>query len=193
MSFLSGLASLLAVLPFVGLVAQPLWMMAMFGALSSIEIRRTQGRVELTSLDGFTCGVALLITAAGSALLWVVGRALDASVLCMLIACAMLFASALGCRVRLSVEAGSAECVRKVLWVVPWRRARLGSVVAWVDGWGDFSDPEALHVGEAGYEEESYRLELAWGSAGSGDRAERLAEELNRAVRELRGGRARSP
>ena len=187
MAFFTHLVSLVAVLVFVAPAAQPLWLLAMCGALSSAEVRRFSDRVELRSLDGVACGVALLLAAVGAPLLWFSLRAVDVSIPCTLLACALPFVTAHGCRVRLRVRSDSAECVRKVLWLVPWRRVALANPCAWVDGWGDFSDPEALYVGEAGYAEGSYQLELAWGSAGSGDRAEQLVAELDRAVRELRG------
>lgn len=166
---------------------------AMSGALSSIRIRRSRGRVVLSGLDGipFAIGLFLAVVVTGGALSlrdvldW--GWAPVAST--ALVAVGLAF----GCRVRVEATREAAVCVRSVLWVVPWRLALFRHPIAWVDGWGDMSDPLAFHVGEMAPsglapsrddEDGLFSVEVAW-VLGEPTRADDLAEELNRAVREL--------
>lgn len=171
------------------MIIEALFVLAMLASLKSIRIRREADRVLLSSLDGVVFGGWLVGAAVGSMVIWWVDRAYDVPVLTLLGACAGLFLLASGCRVRLSVGARSAVCYRLVFWVIPWRRARFANVVAWLDGWGDILDPEAFYVGcgrSQLEEHDGFSVELGWSGAQSGDLAERLAQDFNSAVRELR-------
>lgn len=183
---------------FIGLAVEPLFVGAMFGALSSVRIRSRPDRLVLTSLDGIPFGLGLGSAAGVSVLVWAVGSAFGASKLSLFVVSAALFVGAFGCRVRLVVGRGSTECVRSLLWVVPWRRARFGRAIAWVDGWGDMADPLAFHIGEVagdrspggggdgGLDEQGlFSLELGWASQTTETRADPLARDFNRAVAEL--------
>lgn len=79
-------------------------------------------------------------------------------------------------RVGVSCDGESTRIVRRVLWVVPWRTRRYdGLPDAYVDGWGDLSDPAALFVGSG---EGAERVELGWSHRGNAGRAEALARQI---------------
>ncbi|MEL6547147.1 MAG: hypothetical protein AAFQ82_21150 [Myxococcota bacterium] len=89
-------------------------------------------------------------------------------------------------RLEVRVDATSAVVKRTILgWA--WSQTALHRPYAWVDGWGDFLDPEALWLGERGdsFEREPRSFELGWSSCYSGERANDLADRFNRAVAEL--------
>lgn len=92
-----------------------------------------------------------------------------------------------GSQVRAEVEPDGARLERRLLWIWAWRSRPLQEPFAWVDGWGDELDPEALWVGERadGWKRESASMELGWSTCYSGDLADRRAAEFNAAVARL--------
>lgn len=113
----------------------------------------------------------------------VTGYALFATVpLLMVFGKPVALASALGSLIfwsslRVVFETDGAQTLlsRRFLWIIPWRHRRhQEGIEAWTDGWGDFADPEALHV-RAG--EES--VELGWSHQGSDHRADELVTQIN--------------
>lgn len=85
----------------------------------------------------------------------------------------LLFWSSL--RVVFETDGAQTLVSRRFLWIIPWRHRRhQEGIEAWTDGWGDFADPEALHV-RAG--EDS--VELGWTHQGSGHRADQLVTQIN--------------
>ena len=87
-----------------------------------------------------------------------------------------------GCRLELVATCEGSVLRRKVFGVVPWSVWHSTAATnLFVDGWGDMMDPEALHIDFGAVRS----LEVAWGSANSGERADELAAEFNDAVRRL--------
>ena len=81
-------------------------------------------------------------------------------------------------RLRLRAVATETTLRRYLLWIVPWRTRRApGTPSFYVDGWGDFADPEALHVALPGG---LGNVEPAWSSAQSGRLAEQLVAEAGK-------------
>lgn len=145
-------------------------------ARSCIRVRATHNRVRLRALDasamfysGFVLsgpGVAVLVAVTGSVALAIL----------------LTLFLWLGFRLNLVVTNNGVTVTRRFLYLIPWwfrRRANAAQPTAFVDGWGDFADPEALHVV---LWEDGPSLELAWGDANSGDKCEDLAREFNAAV-----------
>jgi len=187
-TIVNGVSLLLMVL----MGAQPIFLIGMFGALSSLRIRREAQGVVLTGLDGpmFAAGlICALLTSVGVVFL---GRSLGVPWLHLVLASISSFVLPYGCRVRLEVRPEFAACSRSVLWVLPWNRSRSRSATAWVDGWGDMSDPLAVHVGAAGADRSSlegsdgFAVELAWVSPSKDASADRLVRDFNQAVSGLR-------
>lgn len=146
-------------------------------SLRSIRIKRRDGSLCLAGLDPapmvwagfFLCAVcgfsatwgweAVLPTVGASLVLW------------------------FGFRLRVRVSAERTRVVRSFAYVIPWSwRGYDEAPTVFVDGWGDFMDPEALHLG---FEEEGTSIELAWGDKSTAGRCEELAAEFNEVVREL--------
>ncbi len=87
-----------------------------------------------------------------------------------------------GCRLRVHATPARTTVVRTVLFVVPWRwRSYASPPSAFVDGWGDFSDPESLQLAFDGEEEP---LELGWGGD-PGPSCDALAARINEAMASL--------
>lgn len=86
------------------------------------------------------------------------------------------------CRVELEVGAQGEFCTRRILGVRWWRQHMRGAEL-FLDGWGDFSDPLALHLGD-----HETSLELGWFDASyPAGRPEAMVAELNAALARGRG------
>lgn len=154
----------------LGLYCQVGGYLLFVAALSSVRITGENARVEMRALDAdamFRAGWvawALPGLAAPFGLAAVIGWS---------VLVAAVWSSF---RLRLQVVDHETTLRRCVLWILPWRVRRLrGSPHFYVAGWGDFMDPEALHLALPG---ESSPLQIGWSSSTSGRLAERLAEDL---------------
>lgn len=86
----------------------------------------------------------------------------------------------LGARLRVHITPVGTTVVRTVLFVVPWSwRSYASPPSAFVDGWGDFSDPLSLQVALDGD-----ALELGWGGKVTPS-CEALADRINAAIAAL--------
>ena len=79
-----------------------------------------------------------------------------------------------GSRVDIEIAGGRVLVARKLFFAVAWHRRALFEASAWVDGWGDWLDPEGLYIGD-----EVYCYELGWSGANSGELACKLAYRIN--------------
>lgn len=146
-------------------------------ATRRLRLRVAKTRVVLSGIDpgamavsGLTIGIFPAILAPfGSWGAWV-------GVLVGLVFCGF------GCRLRVHATPTQTTVVRTVCFVVPWRwRSYASPPSAFVDGWGDFSDPLSLQLafdGEAG------ALELGWGGKETPS-CDALAARINDAMASL--------
>lgn len=175
---IASLLKFLCVVPFLAPVAEVGVLFALSYALGRLGVQVTRDHVILAGPDAWSMMGCLfggaLISTAMAAVLGIVPGLTAATV--------SLLAAAAGCRLELVVGRDGVTLYRRVFGVLAWRVRHSSSAPSlFVDGWGDMMDPEALHI-DLG----SSSLEIAWGSARSGDRADALAVEFNRAVRCLR-------
>lgn len=172
----STLVSGLVVSVFLGAMCEPIAMVAMTGAASSLRL--DDEPTELRGLDAFgvlgwlvaTCALPLVLGLVGAYLHWPPP---------FLVATLVAATLALGCRVRVRRTDGAWRLERYFLFVVRWRTVRLERPVAHVDGWGDFLDPEAFHIADDARPDVTF--ELAWGSRNGPD-LDALAERFNERV-----------
>lgn len=171
------LAALGCGLPALLLYLQGGAILAFVYALGTVRVRRRPAAVRITGADPWP------MTCAGFGL-WLVPVAfsvvgLGSPWLGVAAAVGLWF----GFRVEVRVTAAGTRVVRRFAFVVPWCwRRHPGRPHAFVDGWGDFMDPEALHIG---FPAARRTLELGWSHKGSGHRAEDLAGAINAAVAAL--------
>ncbi len=145
---------------------------------SALSLDQTRGRVRLAGRDSFLVAVSTVgvsAAAAGAYLAW------------LPLGCSAVLAGAgivpcFGCRFSLDATASGGRLQRRVLWRIPWRTIALARPAAWVDGWGDWADPLAVHVGETS--PDGVSCEVAWSS--KGDDAEEVVAQFERAVARLR-------
>ncbi len=92
----------------------------------------------------------------------------------------------LGFRIEVGVTPRGTRIVRRALYIIPWRIHRSADhAIAFDDGWGDFEDPEALHVScNAG----ATKIELGWAGRGTRIHCAELARRFNDAVATVSGG-----
>lgn len=142
-------------------------------ATKRIRLVARNDQVELRGLDpvamiwGCT-GIALVTTFLFVQCSWWVGVPVAVA------SCVLCF----GFRLSVCVRAGRTRMVRRFAYVVPWRvRCCDAFPEAFVDGWGDFSDPMSIYV-ECGDD----RFELAWHYRDSGVDLDALARDFNEVV-----------
>ncbi len=162
-------------------VVQPLFIIGMLIALNSLRVQRLSDQVVLKGRDAVPFAMGLIGACAGCVLLGCLRSLLPLHGFVVALLGLVLFALPLGCRVKVEVGHHEATGTRTVAWVVPWRIVSLECPTAFVDGWGDFSDPAALHVGD---EVGGFAVELGW--PGKSDKADVLATRFNESVRALR-------
>lgn len=160
-------------------------------ALRSAQLRRRPGCVTLSGLDGWAAAWGLGAGSVASAILIGVGSLLSLPWGLVAALVAVLLITPFGFGFEVSVTPREATCRRLFLGHVLWRRVPLAEPRAWVDGWGDVADPETLQVGEGSVffdarDDDAFSFEVGWSGGRSGDRAEQIAAEFNRAVDELR-------
>ena len=146
--------------------------------LRTIRLEKTPETLRLTAMDGApnACWAAFSVGSLPLVLIW----DLEAG---LIVAAASLVVW-LGFRVRICVNEEGARVVRTFAYIIPWSwRVYDEMPMAFVDGWGDFMDPEALYLG---FEGGGSCLELGWGDRSTADRCEALAAEFNDAVRWVR-------
>jgi hypothetical protein len=154
-------------------------LLPVFWVLHTLRVTRTSDAVHLrgtdflvTMMSGFAlCGVPFILVALGVAP-WL---ALGASLVTWF-----------GFRVHVQVTRTNTLVLRTFAFAIPWSvRTYARSPRAFVDGWGDFLDPEALYVGFVN-DEQGERIELGWSHKDSGERCKEVADDFNGAVGELR-------
>lgn len=175
MELLLEIGAVVAFLCFVFPLLMPLVMFAMTAAWSSARVQVDDSWVRFTALDAIPCAVVVGLGGLASWYVWGANGAGPGSVGVLI----TIFLAA-SCRVRFEVRARDAEVRRLVLWMLPWRWASLTTPSAWEEGWGDFADPSALWIGDAGY-----AMEIGWWGQGTPPIAG-LVDELNTAVAKLR-------
>ncbi|MEM6532016.1 MAG: hypothetical protein AAF654_05300 [Myxococcota bacterium] len=147
--------------------------------LRSIQVR-SGAAVVLTTLD---------FSAASYALGWLMLLALASVALAppLLILLAVLAPMIVSFRIRVEVDGDQASVKRCALWRWAWKRTPLREPYAWVDGWGDWLDPEALWIGERSdaWDRSDASFEIGWGTCYSADMADRQADAFNAAVAEI--------
>lgn len=164
-------AELLVLMAYV----QGAYMLPFLLARSTIRIQRRRSAVRLKGLDPAAMIVSGLVLWPIPVMLLARGAAM------VMLGVAVTLALWLGCRLTVQITVTQTRVVRRLFYVIPWaRRTYLGQGHAFTDGWGDWADPEALHVELGGRS-----LELAWGDRGSGTRCSDLAEALNAEVAAL--------
>ncbi len=143
-------------------------------AYASLRVRRRIERVDLVGFDGYAAVLLIVASPLVAIGLGVIGAVLgwqDAPFAWVLVG---WFALAASCRVRIRAMTYGTYHERFVAFV-RWRHRRLRESTAFYDGWGDFMDPEALHIDD---------VELGWVGR-NGDNS--LADRFNDAVAQIRG------
>ncbi|MFT5354127.1 MAG: hypothetical protein ACI9KE_001328 [Polyangiales bacterium] len=167
------LSALVCFLPFLEMSV----LFVMLYALSRVRIVASEDEVYLDGVDPWTM---IGFVAGGTVLTTVLFLSLGVAAGCL--SASLSFLAALGCRVELWVTSQGSRFTRRLFGFLPWSVWHSDhAATLFVDGWGDMMDPEALHVSFG-----LGSLELGWGGAKSGERADELVAEFSEAVRTLR-------
>ncbi|MFZ5446289.1 MAG: hypothetical protein ACOZQL_40250 [Myxococcota bacterium] len=133
-------------------------MVPWFSALRSLVVVRGGERLTLRGLDASAISTAGWLLSCAPAL---AGFGLPAAAFAS--GCALVLA--LSFRLRVDATPSRTIVRRYFLWIVRWRRVEHpGGATAFVDGWGDFADPESISLRF----ESGRSFELAWVSRGEG-------------------------